>query len=228
MVVIIIRAAVSLVSKVVAGACLLFFLLERRCQQCQEPESYVTPPTPRLSGAAAQQSARLQHGTCLARSRILGNLHAQFLSHQFVVTKCTGTLQELDSLLNSTFQFNRLRGCSVAFGYLAVRRFLDKNDLMCVIRAHAVQEDGYYRHFEKALKKRDVGKPACAVQGCREVSRFLLKYSECFACLFEAVLSQPPSILLTFEVCKRFFLFPIVGFELFAVCFPPPIVPYWV
>eukprot|EP00903_Cladosiphon_okamuranus_P019652 g18069.t1 len=64
--------------------------------------------------------------------------------------------QELDSLLSSTFQFNRLRGCSVAFGYLAVRRFLDNNDLMCVIRAHAVQEDGYYRHFEKALKKRDV------------------------------------------------------------------------
>lgn len=59
--------------------------------------------------------------------------------------------------MSSTFQFNRLRGCSVAFGYLAVRRFLDNNDLMCVIRAHAVQEDGYYRHFEKALKKRDVG-----------------------------------------------------------------------
>lgn len=45
----------------------------------------------------------------------------------------------------------------MAFGYLAVRRFLDNNDLKCVIRAHAVQEDGYYRHFEKALKKREVG-----------------------------------------------------------------------
>lgn len=45
----------------------------------------------------------------------------------------------------------------MAFGYLAVRKFLDNNDLMCVIRAHAVQEDGYYRHFEKALKRRDVG-----------------------------------------------------------------------
>ncbi|CAM9623025.1 unnamed protein product [Pylaiella littoralis] len=64
--------------------------------------------------------------------------------------------QEVDSLLSSSFQFNRLRGCSVAFGYLAVRKFLDNNDLMCVIRAHAVQEDGYYRHFEKALKRRDV------------------------------------------------------------------------
>ena len=67
------------------------------------------------------------------------------------------TSQELDNLLSSTFQFNRLRGCSVAFGYLAVRRFLDNNDLLCVIRAHAVQEDGYYRHFEKALKRRSVG-----------------------------------------------------------------------
>lgn len=66
--------------------------------------------------------------------------------------------QDLDSLLSSTFQFNRLRGCSVAFGYLAVRKFLDNNNLMCVIRAHAVQEDGYYRHFEKAIKRRDVGK----------------------------------------------------------------------
>lgn len=65
-------------------------------------------------------------------------------------------LKELDGLLNSTFQFNRLRGCSVAFGYLAVRRFLDNNQLLCVVRAHAVQEDGYYRHFEKALKKRSV------------------------------------------------------------------------
>lgn len=65
--------------------------------------------------------------------------------------------QELDGLLSSTFQFNRLRGCSVAFGYLAVRRFLDNNELLCVVRAHAVQEDGYYRHFEKALKKRAVG-----------------------------------------------------------------------
>lgn len=59
--------------------------------------------------------------------------------------------------MSSTFQFNRLRGCSVAFGYLAVKRFLENNDLQCVIRAHAVQEDGYYRHFEKALKKREVG-----------------------------------------------------------------------
>ena len=65
--------------------------------------------------------------------------------------------QELDGLLTSTFQFNRLRGCSVAFGYLAVKRFLENNDLQCVIRAHAVQEDGYYRHFEKALNKRAVG-----------------------------------------------------------------------
>lgn len=65
--------------------------------------------------------------------------------------------QELDGLLSSTFQFNRLRGCSVAFGYLAVKRFLENNDLQCVIRAHAVQEDGYYRHFEKALNKRAVG-----------------------------------------------------------------------
>ncbi|CAN0416450.1 unnamed protein product, partial [Discosporangium mesarthrocarpum] len=59
--------------------------------------------------------------------------------------------QELDGLLKTDFQFNRLRGCSVAFGLLAVRRFLEANDLLCIIRAHAVQEDGYYRHFEKAL-----------------------------------------------------------------------------
>ena len=72
-----------------------------------------------------------------------------------VVVSCI--YQELDGLLTSTFQFNRLRGCSVAFGYLAVKRFLENNDLQCVIRAHAVQEDGYYRHFEKALNKRAIG-----------------------------------------------------------------------
>lgn len=68
--------------------------------------------------------------------------------------------------MTSTFQFNRLRGCSVAFGYLAVKRFLENNDLQCVIRAHAVQEDGYYRHFEKALKKRAVGEEG-ALEGGR-------------------------------------------------------------
>lgn len=64
-------------------------------------------------------------------------------------------------MLKGAFQFNRLRGCSVAFGYMAVKKFLDNNNLMCVIRAHAVQEDGYYRHFEKALKKRSVGNDRC-------------------------------------------------------------------
>ena len=103
------------------------------------------------------------------RSFVLDCHAVPYIPFGYIYCCCGWHLQELDSLLSSTFQFNRLRGCSVAFGYLAVRRFLDKNELMCVIRAHAVQEDGYYRHFEKALKRRDVGKRSLA---CKRVASF--------------------------------------------------------
>jgi diadenosine tetraphosphatase ApaH/serine/threonine PP2A family protein phosphatase len=44
---------------------------------------------------------------------------------------------------------------SVSFGYAAAAAFLEKNNLLCIIRAHAVQEGGYHRHFEDALRRHD-------------------------------------------------------------------------
>jgi diadenosine tetraphosphatase ApaH/serine/threonine PP2A family protein phosphatase len=72
----------------------------------------------------------------------------------------SATDAELDVILDSDFQPNPLRGCSVSFGCSAAERFLKANDLLCVIRAHAVQEMGYYRHFEAALRLRR-GEDAC-------------------------------------------------------------------
>ncbi|KAG5177649.1 Metallo-dependent phosphatase-like protein [Tribonema minus] len=59
----------------------------------------------------------------------------------------------LETVLGDTFAFNKLRGCSVTFGYSAAVKFLEANDLLCIVRAHAVQENGYYRHFEPVLEQ---------------------------------------------------------------------------
>lgn len=45
------------------------------------------------------------------------------------------------------FRPNYERGCSYYFGRRAIRRFLDENSLLCLIRAHQVQEQGYMEHF---------------------------------------------------------------------------------
>lgn len=41
------------------------------------------------------------------------------------------------------FEPNTVRGCSYYFGYTAVARFLENNNLLSIIRAHEAQEDGY-------------------------------------------------------------------------------------
>jgi len=41
------------------------------------------------------------------------------------------------------FIANEARGCSYSFGFKAVTTFLDKNKLLCVIRAHEAQDLGY-------------------------------------------------------------------------------------
>eukprot|EP00698_Gefionella_okellyi_P003574 TRINITY_DN13363_c0_g1_i1.p1 TRINITY_DN13363_c0_g1~~TRINITY_DN13363_c0_g1_i1.p1 ORF type:complete len:539 (+),score=120.68 TRINITY_DN13363_c0_g1_i1:57-1673(+) len=41
------------------------------------------------------------------------------------------------------FEPNTVRGCSYYFGYTAVSRFLENNNLLSVIRAHEAQEEGY-------------------------------------------------------------------------------------
>jgi len=46
---------------------------------------------------------------------------------------------------------NDARGCSFAFGFRAACRFLDENDLLCIIRAHEAQDLGYkmYRKHDE-------------------------------------------------------------------------------
>lgn len=46
---------------------------------------------------------------------------------------------------------NPTRGCSYCFGYKALREFLDLNNLVCVVRAHEVQESGFRKHFDPAI-----------------------------------------------------------------------------
>ena len=39
---------------------------------------------------------------------------------------------------------NEVRGCSYFFGVKVANKFLEKNDLLCILRAHEAQVDGYY------------------------------------------------------------------------------------
>ena len=41
------------------------------------------------------------------------------------------------------FAFNRVRGCSFVFTYHAVAAFLERNNLLSLVRAHEAQDDGY-------------------------------------------------------------------------------------
>ena len=74
--------------------------------------------------------------------------------------------EDYEAYMNIEWKSNPARGCSFAFGYKAVREFLDKNGLVCIVRAHEVQELGYKKHFEpevmearikKLLRKRTTG-----------------------------------------------------------------------
>jgi serine/threonine-protein phosphatase 2B catalytic subunit len=56
---------------------------------------------------------------------------------------------KLDS--NAGFTVNQTRGCSFFYGFNAVASFLKQNDLLCMIRAHEAQDNGFrmYRNIEK-------------------------------------------------------------------------------
>lgn len=45
--------------------------------------------------------------------------------------------------MRECFMHNEVRGCSFYFTHHAVRRFLENNSLLCVIRAHEAQHEGY-------------------------------------------------------------------------------------
>lgn len=53
-----------------------------------------------------------------------------------------------EEFLKVSWKPNPARGCSYCFGYSAVKEFLNKNGLVCIVRAHEVQADGFRRHFE--------------------------------------------------------------------------------
>jgi serine/threonine-protein phosphatase 2B catalytic subunit len=46
----------------------------------------------------------------------------------------------------STFQPNKIRGCSYIFGKDATNAFLKENSLLSVIRAHEAEFEGYKMH----------------------------------------------------------------------------------
>jgi len=46
------------------------------------------------------------------------------------------------------YEFNEVRGCSYVFSYRAVCAFLQKNNLLSVIRAHEAQDQGYRMHLK--------------------------------------------------------------------------------
>jgi len=47
---------------------------------------------------------------------------------------------------DTEFDYNETRGCSYVYGFKAVVDFLDRNGLLCVIRAHEAQDHGYKMH----------------------------------------------------------------------------------
>jgi len=64
-----------------------------------------------------------------------------------------GNLDEyqMQEFLRTDWSPNRIRGCSYFFGHDVLLEFLDQNDLVCLIRAHEIQELGFYEHFDIEL-----------------------------------------------------------------------------
>jgi serine/threonine-protein phosphatase 2B catalytic subunit len=57
---------------------------------------------------------------------------------------------EFESSDSPPFQDNETRGCSYLYSHQAVCTFLDRNDLLSVIRAHEAQDHGYRMHARSA------------------------------------------------------------------------------
>ena len=51
-----------------------------------------------------------------------------------------------DGYLENLYKQNEVRGCSYFYGNDAVTKFLDKNNLLSIIRAHEAQIEGYKMH----------------------------------------------------------------------------------
>ncbi|BFU20181.1 Ser/Thr protein phosphatase, putative [Entamoeba histolytica HM-1:IMSS-B] len=55
--------------------------------------------------------------------------------------------RRLEAWLNTDFVDNTLRQTSVMYGLRGLLNFLNKNDLICLVRAHQVMEDGFKLHY---------------------------------------------------------------------------------
>lgn len=81
--------------------------------------------------------------------------------------------EEYEQFVKMEFKFNSKRGCSVQFGYKAVKRFLESNNLVCMIRAHEVASEGYKRHYEPSvITQRNALLSATLESGDTNVSEF--------------------------------------------------------
>lgn len=58
------------------------------------------------------------------------------------------TDEQYEEFMKIEWKPNPSRGCSYTYGYKAIREFLDFNGLVCIVRAHEVQEEGYKKHFD--------------------------------------------------------------------------------
>eukprot|EP01038_Epipyxis_sp_PR26KG_P004916 gene4916-6879_t len=68
------------------------------------------------------------------------------------------SIEEYQEFIEIEWRPNPARGCSYTYGYKAVQDFLHKNSLVCLVRAHEVQEEGYRRHFEPVVIERKIRK----------------------------------------------------------------------
>lgn len=59
-----------------------------------------------------------------------------------------------DGICESMYRMNDVRGCSYFYGNDAVRKFLEDNGLISVIRAHEAQLDGYKVDYWGKFKKK--------------------------------------------------------------------------
>lgn len=64
--------------------------------------------------------------------------------------------EEYHKYLEIDWRPNPVRGCSYCFGYAAIVSFLQKNNFVCLLRAHEVQEEGFHEHFQSVIVTRRV------------------------------------------------------------------------
>lgn len=60
-------------------------------------------------------------------------------------------MEDFNDSVTVDFESNEVRGCSYCFGFAAAVEFLDKNNLLSIIRAHEAQDQGY-RMYQKHPK----------------------------------------------------------------------------